>query len=242
MKDDDQPASSYWLPVGGALVDILSDTDDRILSPFPGMCSKKISKLLQYPGLCNWHFYRFEGEEVTEARALNRHVTELAGLCSWDNLNKTDVILSSSKSEDMEAALKSIVEATSWMDWWTYAMKSLALKSTTDSLLVCHLSLAGTICQLLVAKTASTLWANIVLKRRDTVLAKVKDSFSFESFMDLQNAKLSSGAELFPANVLKKAVERSSKVLHDEAIRIAVAQDKPLSKGKKLHFSKSLRQ
>ena len=73
------------------------------------------------------------------------------------------------------------------------------------------------------------------------MLAKVKDSISFGSFMDLQNAKLSSGTELFPAAVLEKAMERSSKVLHDEAIWKAVALDNP-QKGKKLHFSQSSRQ
>ena len=76
----------------------------------------------------------------------------------------------------MEAALKSIVEATSWIDWWTFAMESLSLKSTKDLRLVRRLSLAGARCQLLVARTASTLCANVVLKRRDAVLVRVKDS------------------------------------------------------------------
>ena len=89
----------------------------------------------------------------------------------------------------------------------------------------------------MVTKTALTLWTNVVLKRRDAVLAKVKDSISFESFMDLRITKLSSGSDLFLADVLEKAVERSSKVLHDKAIQKAITQDKPQSKGKKLHFS-----
>ena len=59
------------------------------------------------------------------------------------------------------------------------------------------------------------------LKCRDAVLAKVKDSMSSESFMGLRNAKVSAGTKLFPAEVLDKAVEKSSKVLHDEAIRKA---------------------
>ena len=63
------------------------------------------------------------------------------------------------------------------------------------------------------------------------MLAKVKDSVSFESFMDLRNAKLSSGTELFPVDVLEKAVERSSKVLHDETISKSVIQENPQSKG-----------
>ena len=54
-------------------------------------------------------------------------------------------------------------------------MKSSSLKSTDDARLVRCLSLAGARCHLLVVKTASTRWTN-VLKRRDAVLAKVKDS------------------------------------------------------------------
>ena len=42
--------------------------------PSSGMRSK-VSKLLTYPGVCNRRFYRFEGEELSKARSLNRHVT-----------------------------------------------------------------------------------------------------------------------------------------------------------------------
>ena len=160
---------------------------------------------------------------------------ELAGLHSFGNLNKTDIIWSSTEAEELEAALRSVVEATSWMDWWTYAMKSLSLKSTDDARVVRRLSLAGARCHLLVAKTSSTLWANMALKRRDAVLAKV--TLSFKSFMELRNAKISLGTELSPAGVLDKTIEKSSKVLHVEAIQKAVSRDKPASRGKTLHFS-----
>ena len=42
------------------------------------------------------------------------------------------------------------------------------------------------------------LWANLVLKRHDAVLVKVKDSISFKSFMDLHGAGLSGSNKLFP--------------------------------------------
>ena len=117
-------------------------------------------------------------------------------------------------------------------------MKSLSLKSYSDARLVRHISLAGARCQLLVAKTASMLWANLVLKWRDSVLTKVKDSICFESFMDLCNAKLSGFTELFLFEVLEKAVEKSSRVLPDVAIRKAASADKPQQKSAKmLHFS-----
>ena len=92
-------------------------------------------------------------------------------------------------------------------------MKSLSLKSTDDACLACRLSLVDATCQLLVAKTASILWVSVVLKRRDALLATVKDSMSFESYMDLHKAKILSGSELFPSDVLEKTIEKSSKVL-----------------------------
>ena len=70
-----------------------------------------------YPGVRSYRFYYFEGEELVKVHSINRHVTELAGMLSLDNLNKTGVILSSSEAEDLEVAVLSIVEATSWMDW-----------------------------------------------------------------------------------------------------------------------------
>ena len=118
-------------------------------------------------------------------------------------------------------------------------MRSLALKSTDDGSLVRRLSLAGARCQLLVAKMASTLWTNVILKRKDAVLAKVKDSMSFEFFIDHRNSTISTGDELFPPDVLKQAIKKVSKMLHDEAIRKAVTLDKPSSRGKKLQFSSS---
>ena len=51
-------------------------------------------------------FYQLEGEEFVKARSLNHHVTELAGMLSFENLSKTDVILSSAEAEDMEAAMR----------------------------------------------------------------------------------------------------------------------------------------
>ena len=116
LKDDDQPASSYHLPVGGASADILSDIDDLV--SFPSWCMRsKVSKLLPYPSMRSHRFYWFEGEELVKARSLNCHVMKLAGMRSFENLNKTDVILSSLEAEDLKAAIRSIIKATFWMDW-----------------------------------------------------------------------------------------------------------------------------
>ena len=90
-----------------------------------------------------------------------------------------------------------------------------------------RLYVASACCQLLVAKIALIMWVNLVLKRHDAVLTKVKDSISFESFMDHRNSLLSGSSELFPAEAVEKATEKSSLVLHDEVIRKAMTAEKP---------------
>ena len=47
---------------------------------------------------------------------LPRPITELGEMKSFDDLNKTDVVLSSTKAKDLEAAGWIIIGVTSWMD------------------------------------------------------------------------------------------------------------------------------
>ena len=121
---------------------------------------------------------------MIKPHSLPHHVTELANMRSYDNLSKTNVVLSSSEVEDFEAAARSVVEVTSWMDWWMFAAKSMALRGSEDTKMLMRLFVADACCQLLVANTVSTLWMNLILKCQDAVLTKVKDNISFESFMD----------------------------------------------------------
>ena len=94
------------------------------------------------------------------------------------------------------------------MDWWTFAAKSLAFRDSSNTAKVRHFVMDAK-CQLLVAKTASTIWANTLLKHCDAVHGKVKDNISFESFMELHNAPLPDSAELFQH---KRGQQRNSVV------------------------------
>ena len=224
--DDDEQPAYYRLPIADASADSFADVDDCISWTTTGMWSKKVSKLLPCPDICSWCFYWFEGEEVVKFRSLNPHVMELAGMCSFENLAMTDVVLSSSEAEDVEAAVRSIIEASSWLNWWTFTVKSMALRFSQEVRMLKQLCIAGARCQLLVEKTVSTVWVNLVLKWRDAVIMKVKDSISFESFMDLWNLQWPGSSELFPTEAVEKAVEKLLSVLHDEAIRKTVSTEK----------------
>ena len=63
-------------------------------------------------------------------------------------------------------------------------------------------------CQLMVAKTAFTIWVNALLKCYDAVLGKMKDNISFDLFIELHSAPLSDSAELFSLGALERAAEK----------------------------------
>ena len=111
-------------------------------------------------------------------------------------------------------AASTVIETMSCMNGWMFAARYMVLLSSHDH----HKVKAATRCQLLVAKTASTMWANLILKCRDAVLDKVKDYIS-EFFMGLWNFLLSGSFELFPRDTVKKIIVK--------AVRKAIAIEKP---------------
>ena len=124
------------------------------------------------------------------------------------------------------------------MYWWTYFAKFLALQGSCEACKLKLLFVAGTSCQLLITKMVLTMWGNLLLKLWDIILGKLRDKVSFNSFMELRNASLSGSLDFFPRNSSDKAVEKSSLVLHDEAVRKAVTLEKPPKKlVKKIQFS-----
>ena len=65
----------------------------------------------------------------------------------------------------------------------------------------------------------------------------MKGVSGFESFTKLCNAPLSGSTDLFPQDAVERAMENSSHVLHDEAIRKVVTMEKGQKKcAKKLQF------
>ena len=95
---------------------------------------------------------------------LSLAIMEVGEMRSFENLNKIDNVFSSSEIEDVRVAASTLLETTSWMDWWFYADKSLAMWDTNERAKVKYLFMAIATTQLPVDKTASTIWANTLLK------------------------------------------------------------------------------
>ena len=95
-------------------------------------------------------------------------------MCSLRNLNKTDEVFLALEAENLKAATRAVIEVMSWMDWWTCSSKSMALSDSSNLKKIKHLFVAGTYCQLLVAKTASAIWVNLLLKCHNAMLENLK--------------------------------------------------------------------
>ena len=91
----------------------------------------------------------------------------------FKNLKETDDVFSAFEVENLETTTRTVVEATLWMDWWTCSATSLALRDMSKDTKAQRLLVEGT-CQILVAKTASTVWANLSLKCHGSVLGKLR--------------------------------------------------------------------
>ena len=141
--------------------DILADIENCISSPSTGMGSKKVSKLLLYPWVRSRWFYCVKGEEVVQYRTLPQVIIKLGGMKSFENLNKTDMVFSSSEVKDMEIAVRTLHEVTSWMDWWFYVAESIAICNNSNTAKVKSLIVAGSRTRLLVTKIASTIWTKL---------------------------------------------------------------------------------
>ena len=59
---------------------------------------------------------------------------------------KKTYVLSSAEAEDMEVAGCTVLETTSWVDWWMFAAKSMALSGSEDIHRIKRLFVTGMRC------------------------------------------------------------------------------------------------
>ena len=154
---DDQPSSSFRLPMDNASFDSLADIDDHIASPSTEIQLKKVLKLFPFPWVKCRQYYHIEGDKFILHQTFSLTTTKVEEIKTFENLGKTDMVFSCFEIEDLEAAARTLLEVISCVSWWFYAAKFLPMQDTTERLKVKCLFVTDARNQLLVAKTASTL-------------------------------------------------------------------------------------
>ena len=103
------------------------------------------------------------------------------------------------------------------MDWWLFMARSLVKGSKKDSKVNCFF-LASVRTQMMMARTATVLWANTVHKCQDVILTKIKANIGIVSMLEICSDLVCYSVELFPSSVVARVTERFSRVLHDECV------------------------
>ena len=69
-----------------------------------------------------------------------------------------------------------------------------------------------------MARITLVLWDSTGLRCQDAVMCKIKANLTVESKMEMHNTPVHHLTELLPSNLVSKAVEKLSHMVHDEAV------------------------
>ena len=110
--------------MGDAFRGILGDINECKYSPLTGIDIRKFPSFFHIleSGIGGITMLKWRRSFTTAL------FTELGGFKIFYNLSKMDLIFSPIEIEDLKATVRTLLDVTSWMDWWTYAAKFLALR------------------------------------------------------------------------------------------------------------------
>ena len=230
-----QTTASYLLPVRRTVEDILKKLDEKIASPEADMRAKKLLKLFPPPNVQSRRYCKFKGDSAPQFLKLTHCTTELEGIQTYDNFDRTYVGFTCFEVEEVEG----ISEGNYWRQphGWT-----------GGCILLCLLSLParrrrrGTIgffdgaqTLMMMTRTAFVLRINLVLKFRDVILSKIAANITYACKMEVSNATICALTELLPSDLVVRTAEKSNRVLHDEVIRKVFSFCDRDSSGLKVH-------
>ena len=84
------------------------------------IASSQASMKLLPPLIIKLGRYKFKGDLVPQFLQLPGCITKLSGMRSHDNTSRIDVTFTFFKVQEMEASLRTPLEAASWIGWWFF--------------------------------------------------------------------------------------------------------------------------
>ena len=87
----------------------------------PWLVSTKKLKVLPPPSIHLRRSYKFENDTAPQLLLLPWRITELSGMRSYEIILRMDVTFTFSEMEEVEASVRILLEAASWVDWWLFS-------------------------------------------------------------------------------------------------------------------------
>ena len=219
---------SVELPWSPLAENILGETNSQVCGLEGSLSSSRSSRLLPPPLQRQRRFYRPESSAASPLQ-LPSSVAQLTEGCSVESLKKEGLSFSSAEGLNMESVAMSAIHASSWLDLWSNTLKDFGPggSSAGDRPKFERLLVSGGRALSFLTSQITNLWANLVLRRRDTVRRSFSKQVSAESSLGLRNSSLLASPSLFSESDIQTALERKRSASQDALIQRAVSFKAP---------------
>ena len=208
-----ETSPAFHLPVSPLIRSLLDDTN-LALSKF--LEDQTVHGFLHVPGRRHRRYYHTSSSSFPGPYSVPPCVTSIA-LEKASEARKCSVSLSASQVSSMETMLSGVCEVSSWLDWWL-SMCGGFQEHLPDEVHADfkRLILSGSRALEFLASQGCTALGNLVLSRRDSLLADVR---STEEVARLRYSPLPETVALFPFPLLDSVLTKMRVAANDALVQ-----------------------
>ena len=207
---------SFALPLSPLLSTLLMDINSD-LSKF--MEDQTVHGFLPVPGRRQRRYYGTSTSSFPGPYTVPPGLTSIT-MVKASEVRKRSVSLSASQVSSLETMLSGMCEVSSWMDWWLSTCGGfrdlLPLESRADFE---RLMMSGSRSLEFLASQGCTALGNLVLSRRDALLADVRGTVPVEEVARLRYSPLPLSASIFPHTLLDSALLKMRAAASDALVQ-----------------------
>ena len=174
---------------------------------------------LPVPGRRHRRYYRTSSSSFPGPYSVPPGVTSIT-LEKASEARKRSVSLSASQVSSLETMLSGVCEVSSWLDWWLSTCGSFR-EHLPDEVRADfeRLILSGSRALEFLASQGCTALGNLVLSRRDSLLADVRSTVTAEEVARLRYSPLPETVALFPSALLDSALTKMRAAANDALVQ-----------------------
>ena len=214
LAADSYPAFS--LPLSPLLSTLLIDINSD-LSKF--MEDQTVHGFLPVPGRRQRRYYGTSTSSFPGPYSVPPGMTSIT-MEKASEVRKRSVSLSASQVSSMETMLSGMCEVASWLDWWLSTCGGyrdlLPIEARADFE---RLMMSGSRALEFLASQGCTTLGNLVLSRRDALLADVRSTVPAEEVARLRYSPLPQSASIFPHALLDSALLKMRAAASDALVQ-----------------------
>ena len=211
-----ETSPAFHLPTSPLMRSLLDDTN-LALSKF--LEDQTVHGFLPVPGRRHRRYYRTSSSSFPGPYSVPPGVTSIT-LEKASEARKRSVSLSASQVSSMETMLSGVCEVASWLDWWLSTCEGfrehLPVEVRADFE---RLMLSGSRALEFLASQGSTALGNLVLSRRDSLLADVRSTVPAEEVARLRYSPLPETVSIFPSPLLDSALAKMRAAANDALVQ-----------------------